>query len=305
MPTSPLQSLLAGTPPPDPLDFREGMDLAAYCREQALFNRKLLDYTRRLMQKITGPNIVNELVVQNIVVNILNDLLTTKGDLLSHTGSASVRLPVGATNGHVLTVDSGQSTGLKWDAVTASGGAMIDSISAQSTLNPSSNETIGEFGETLSLGTALNTAGKLIWVRASGTCDGYGSSGTYRAPEIGITLGAGSFPVTIPGLHNTDNSMEMFWSIDTLMLTRTASSSGSVLLDQSCKGHRDGYSSMSGGLWKDGASILHGTSSWHDIQSYSVNTTTSKTLYVRITDIPGAGTGHVWTLENFFAFALN
>lgn len=47
---------------------------------------------------------------------------TTKGDLILHDGTNGVRLAVGATNGHVLTVDSTAATGVKWAAVSASGG---------------------------------------------------------------------------------------------------------------------------------------------------------------------------------------
>lgn len=47
---------------------------------------------------------------------------TTKGDLILHDGTDNVRLAVGGTNGHVLTVDSTTATGVKWAAVSASGG---------------------------------------------------------------------------------------------------------------------------------------------------------------------------------------
>jgi hypothetical protein len=45
---------------------------------------------------------------------------TTKGDLVGHNGTASVRIPVGA-NGQVLTADSTQAAGVKW--ADAPGGA--------------------------------------------------------------------------------------------------------------------------------------------------------------------------------------
>jgi hypothetical protein len=47
---------------------------------------------------------------------------TTKGDLILHNGTDNVRLAVGGTNNHVLTVDSTTATGVKWAAVSASGG---------------------------------------------------------------------------------------------------------------------------------------------------------------------------------------
>lgn len=46
---------------------------------------------------------------------------TTKGDLILHDGTDNVRLAVGGTDGHVLTVDSTTSTGVKWAA--AGGGS--------------------------------------------------------------------------------------------------------------------------------------------------------------------------------------
>ena len=48
--------------------------------------------------------------------------LTTKGDLLTRNASAIARLPVGATNGHVLTVDNSTDTGIKWAAASVGGG---------------------------------------------------------------------------------------------------------------------------------------------------------------------------------------
>lgn len=49
---------------------------------------------------------------------------STKGDLIAHDGTDNVRVPVGGTDGHVLTVDSTTATGLKWAA--APGGSVPD-----------------------------------------------------------------------------------------------------------------------------------------------------------------------------------
>lgn len=46
---------------------------------------------------------------------------TTKGDIIVSNGSDNIRVPVGGTNGHVLTVDSAEASGVKWAA--ASGGS--------------------------------------------------------------------------------------------------------------------------------------------------------------------------------------
>ena len=53
---------------------------------------------------------------------IAKSLVTTKGDLIAATGASTpARLAVGATNGQVLTVDSAETTGMKW-ATPAGGG---------------------------------------------------------------------------------------------------------------------------------------------------------------------------------------
>ena len=50
---------------------------------------------------------------------------TTKGDLIVHNGTDNVRLAVGPTNGHVLTVDSTQANGIRWIAPSGGSGAMV------------------------------------------------------------------------------------------------------------------------------------------------------------------------------------
>ena len=53
---------------------------------------------------------------------VRNSLVTNKGDLVTATGNATpARLAVGATNGHVLKVNSATSTGLEWGSVATSG----------------------------------------------------------------------------------------------------------------------------------------------------------------------------------------
>jgi len=51
---------------------------------------------------------------------------TTKGDLIVSNGTGNVRLPVGGTNGHVLTVDSAEASGVKWAAASGGGSATTD-----------------------------------------------------------------------------------------------------------------------------------------------------------------------------------
>ena len=56
-------------------------------------------------------------------------LVDAKGDLIVGTGADTVgRLAVGATNGHVLTVDSAESAGVKWAAVSGGGATHLGGI---------------------------------------------------------------------------------------------------------------------------------------------------------------------------------
>lgn len=55
------------------------------------------------------------------VADTVNTAIDAKGDLLVGSADDTVgRLPVGTTNGHVLTVDGGQTLGVKWAALADS-----------------------------------------------------------------------------------------------------------------------------------------------------------------------------------------
>ena len=59
-------------------------------------------------------------VTKQAAFNALSPV-TTKGDLIVRDATNNIRVAVGGTNGHVLTVDSGEASGVKWAA--AAGGA--------------------------------------------------------------------------------------------------------------------------------------------------------------------------------------
>jgi len=61
------------------------------------------------------------------ITNSMATAIDAKGDLIVGTGADTFdRLAVGGTNGHVLTVDSATSTGLKWAASSAGGFTLIN-----------------------------------------------------------------------------------------------------------------------------------------------------------------------------------
>jgi hypothetical protein len=72
---------------------------------------------------------------------LLESTATTKGDLLAATGSAAItRLPVG-TNGHVLTADSGEATGIKWAAAGA-GALDLDDLGDVNAPTPTNGDVL-------------------------------------------------------------------------------------------------------------------------------------------------------------------
>ncbi len=73
------------------------------------------------------------------ITNSMATAIDAKGDLIVGTGADTFsRLAVGATNGHILTVDSAEATGMKW-AAAAGGGSGFTKIT---TLSPSAVASI-------------------------------------------------------------------------------------------------------------------------------------------------------------------
>jgi hypothetical protein len=96
--------------------------------------------------------------------------LTTKGDILVHTGSANVRQGIG-TDGHVLTADSAQTNGLKWAA--ASSITALDVVTIDNTDSPytvlSSDQVIlcdcSSGAITVNLPASASNDGRLITIK--------------------------------------------------------------------------------------------------------------------------------------------
>ena len=107
---------------------------------------------------------------------IANSIVDAKGDLILGTANDTVsRLAVGATNGHVLTVDSAEATGVKWAAAastpTFAGCSLVDS----------NQQTIA---------TATNTA--LTWDTEDFDTDGFHSTSS-NTSRITIPSGKGGY----------------------------------------------------------------------------------------------------------------
>lgn len=68
-------------------------------------------------------------------------LLTTKGDLLTHSATEDVRLGVGANN-TVLTADSTQAAGIKWSTVSAQLGAWFHATMSGTTITVAAQSNV-------------------------------------------------------------------------------------------------------------------------------------------------------------------
>lgn len=142
------------------------------------------------------------------------DPLTTKGDLIAHNGTDSIRVAVG-TNGLPLVADSGSTPGVAWAAVGPSGG-----------------------------GTGLTsyTKGDLIAAASSSVLAALtvGANGTFLVADSGQTLGVKWR--TLAGGSSTDNALARFdgtagdtlqnsaWTLDDNgLLTATSTSTSTAV----------------------------------------------------------------------------
>lgn len=134
---------------------------------------------------------------------------TTKGDLILFDGTDAVRLAVGATNNHVLTVDSSTSTGVKWAA--ASGGGTPGGSNTQIQFNDSgtfggdSALTFNKTTDVLTVTgavTAIETSQGVGFVVAQGTSGNSSGSG-------GIQLGNHSTTASNTLLFNSGGTFSI------------------------------------------------------------------------------------------------
>lgn len=120
-------------------------------------------------------------------------IVDAKGDLLVATAADTVaRLPVGGTNGHVLTVDSAEAAGVKWAAAAGGSSPLLTTLGAQTAVTEAATDwgTAGVNAVLLdsAYSLAAATAGDVIQGVAAVTFTN--SSGATRQARPGIRLGS-------------------------------------------------------------------------------------------------------------------
>ncbi len=130
---------------------------------------------------------------------IPKDLVDAKGDLLVGTAADTVgRLAVGATNGHVLKVDSTASTGMAWGAASGSGMSLIDSQTfASSTTYTLPTGSLLVVVECIGAGGQGGGGRRATGTGTAGGGGGGGGGGYFRESITAAELGGAGASVTV------------------------------------------------------------------------------------------------------------
>lgn len=120
---------------------------------------------------------------------IQNSIVDAKGDIITATAdNVPARLAVGGTNGHVLTVDSSTSTGLKWAAVAGSG-KVLQVVSATTSTNAVTSST-SYVDTNLTVTITPSAATSKVLILVSQMIQFYADPGAQAAGGLNLLRGA-------------------------------------------------------------------------------------------------------------------
>jgi len=194
-------------------------------------------------------------------------IVDAKGDLITATAADTpARLAVGATNGHILTVDSTASTGLAW-AAPAGDGANWSLLNSGGTALSGATTTVSGISSknqvmVLFNNVSTNTAGSFIYVRfntdSGSNYTSYGAlfepGSTYAASifqrsDFTATIGA-----PIAGMSATASS-----SLNGYLLLSGGNASGVKVFNSVGQANASGSTNqlgiVGGGFWDNSATI--------------------------------------------------
>lgn len=146
--------------------------------------------TGQVLSKNSNTDLDYAWVAQDDSNAIQNAIIDAKGDLIVGTAADTpARLAVGATNGHVLTVDSAEATGIKWAAVAGGAGNMAQIASGTLSGTSVSLTGLSTYTELLLQVNSINVSGstnvKYTYGINNNTGSNYSQGGT--AQIVGST----------------------------------------------------------------------------------------------------------------------
>jgi hypothetical protein len=161
--------------------------------------------TGQVLSKTTNADMDFTWVTTDDTNAIQNAIVDAKGDLIAATAADTpARLAVG-TNGHVLTADSTQSTGIKW-AAPAGGGKVLQVVNATyGTETSSSSATFADTGLTATITPTLNTSKILVIVTQQGV-----QKATNSQTVVNIKLLRAGSDILTMGDNNAYNNAATF-----------------------------------------------------------------------------------------------
>ena len=183
---------------------------------------------------------------------VMKTLADAKGDLFAATAADTVtRLPIGVSNGHVLTVDSAETTGMKWTAPSGSGGDVVGPASSTDNAFARFDSTTGKLlqNSTATLDdVGLASLDAVQFATAPTTTEG-AAKAVWNATNSCLSIGLNS---SVTSLVGTDSHVQVYnesaSTMTVMQVVRQSGSSGTRLSVELALANTDANSATSIGV---------------------------------------------------------
>lgn len=183
---------------------------------------------------------------------VMKTLADAKGDLFAATAADTVtRLPIGATNGHVLTVDSAETTGMKWTAPSGSGGDVVGPASSTDNAFARFDSTTGKLlqNSTATLDDAGLASVDGVQFSAAPTSAVGTAKAVWNVTDSCLSIGLNS---SVNALVGTDSHVQVYnesaSTMTVMQVVRQSGSSGTRLSVELAMANTDANSATSIGV---------------------------------------------------------